>query len=565
MAAKRKPRYRKLKKIFKPTVGKLLGILMLAYFVFTFLSYKDRVQVSYYEVEEGSLVKEHNYTGLILRDEEIFPVQANGYIYYYVADGRKAAKGSPVYSIDEGGQLMNYLTTHSEQISELNSSKVADIRAEMLGFSRTFSPANFRGLYNIKNTLDAHTIEYASMNIFSTISRDLVNAGINFKEFPAEKTGVICCYTDGYESVTEADIKETLFEKDSYDKVSIKAGDLVSSGSPAYKMINGENWEIAFPMNQDDLAEFGDEKTLKVSFPDKGFDVKCKFKTITGADSRQYGILQMDSYIVQFTADRFIPFEIVTNDVSGLKIPVKSVTKKDFYVIPSEYLQEDINGNSGFYKAIFGASGTSAQFVMPEIFNNDGEYCYIDCDEGSALQPGDYVMMGPSAASASAVPAVPQASQPESAESSSNDKEGEEEPETAADTQEAEDREGTSAGNDEDDAEDARDQAESSESAGSSEVSESGREESSGADTDMTVRPSSSGTRPDGMYQIASRMSLDGVYNVNKGYTVFRKVEILETANGYSIVKKGSSYGLQVYDHIVLDASMVHDGQLLYR
>ena len=150
---------------------------------------------------------------------------------------------------------------------------------------------------------------------------------------------------------------------------------------------------------------------------------------------------------------------------------------KDFYVIPSEYLQEDTNGNSGFYKAIFGASGTSAQFVMPEIFNNDGEYCYIDCDEGSALQPGDYVMMGPSAASASAVPAVPQASQPESAESSSNDKEGEEEPETAADTQEAEDREGTSAGNDEDDAEDARDQAESSEAAGSSEVSESGREE----------------------------------------------------------------------------------------
>ena len=74
-----------------------------------------------------------------------------------------------------------------------------------------------------------------------------------------------------------------------------------------------------------------------------------------------------------------------------------------------------------------------------------------------------------------------------------------------------------------------------------------------------------SGTDQKGMYQIASRMSLDGVYNVNKGYTVFRKVEILETANGYSIVRKGSSYGLQVYDHIVLDASMVHDGQLLYR
>ena len=561
MAAKRKSRFRKLKKIFRPTVGKLLGILMLAYFVFTFFSYKDRVQVSYYEVEEGSLVKEHNYTGLIIRDEEIFDAQANGYIYYYVADGRKAAKGSPVYSIDEGGQLMNYLNTHSEQLSELNSSKVSDIRAEMLGFSRTFNPANFRSLYNIKNTLDAHTIEYASMNIFSTISRDLVNAGISFKEFPADKTGVVCCYTDGYEDVSEADIKETLFEKESYDKISIKAGDLVSVGSPAYKMINGESWEIAFPMKQEDIDEFGDQSILKVRFPDKGFDVKCKFKTITGSDSRPYGILMMDSYIVQFTSDRFIDFEVVTNDVSGLKIPVKSVTKKDFYVIPSSYLKEDANGNSGFYKAVFGATGTSAQFVMPEIFNNDGENCYIDCDETSPLQPGDYVLPDPSGSTAGLKPPVPQ---DETAAESAADTE---EPEREEDAQ---DREDTETGSESGSGSEESGEGSSAEDSGETEAesTESSAAESKTAASSSEAGNASaagSGTDQKGMYQIASRMSLDGVYNVNKGYTVFRKVEILETANGYSIVRKGSSYGLQVYDHIVLDASMVHDGQLLYR
>ena len=66
-------------------------------------------------------------------------------------------------------------------------------------------------------------------------------------------------------------------------------------------------------------------------------------------------------------------------------------------------------------------------------------------------------------------------------------------------------------------------------------------------------------------YQIGERRSLDGAYNVNKGYAVFKKVEMLESSNGYAIVKKGSGYGLQVYDHIVLDASMVSDGQLLFR
>ena len=68
-----------------------------------------------------------------------------------------------------------------------------------------------------------------------------------------------------------------------------------------------------------------------------------------------------------------------------------------------------------------------------------------------------------------------------------------------------------------------------------------------------------------GLYQIAAKMPLKGVYNVNKGYAVFRKVEILESSNGYSIIKKNTSYGLQTYDHIVLDASSVQDGDILYR
>ena len=66
-------------------------------------------------------------------------------------------------------------------------------------------------------------------------------------------------------------------------------------------------------------------------------------------------------------------------------------------------------------------------------------------------------------------------------------------------------------------------------------------------------------------YCISAKMPLKGVYNINKGYTVFRKVDILESSNGYSIVKKNSVYGLSTYDHIVLDASVIGDGQLIYR
>ena len=57
----------------------------------------------------------------------------------------------------------------------------------------------------------------------------------------------------------------------------------------------------------------------------------------------------------------------------------------------------------------------------------------------------------------------------------------------------------------------------------------------------------------------------EGVYNINKGYTVFTQVEILDSNSEYYTIKNNVTYGLSVYDHIVLDASSVGEGQLLYQ
>ncbi|MGN0505546.1 MAG: HlyD family efflux transporter periplasmic adaptor subunit [Lachnospiraceae bacterium] len=57
---------------------------------------------------------------------------------------------------------------------------------------------------------------------------------------------------------------------------------------------------------------------------------------------------------------------------------------------------------------------------------------------------------------------------------------------------------------------------------------------------------------------------LEGAYNINKGYAVFRRVERLKTENGYCIVKKNSTAGLSPYDHIALDASGVTEGAVIY-
>ena len=58
--------------------------------------------------------------------------------------------------------------------------------------------------------------------------------------------------------------------------------------------------------------------------------------------------------------------------------------------------------------------------------------------------------------------------------------------------------------------------------------------------------------------------SLQGVYNINKGYAVFRKVEILFQNEEYTIVNTGTSYGLSLYDYIALDASAIKENQIVH-
>ena len=77
---------------------------------------------------------------------------------------------------------------------------------------------------------------------------------------------------------------------------------------------------------------------------------------------------------------------------------------------------------------------------------------------------------------------------------------------------------------------------------------------------DYVVKPSSSER-----YQIGRTASLKGVYNINKGYTIFKQIDILDSNNEFYTIRRNMTYGLSVYDHIVLDASMVEEGQLLYQ
>lgn len=65
-------------------------------------------------------------------------------------------------------------------------------------------------------------------------------------------------------------------------------------------------------------------------------------------------------------------------------------------------------------------------------------------------------------------------------------------------------------------------------------------------------------------YAIGKKASLTGVYNINKGFADFKEITKLYENKEYCIVQANSTYGLAVYDHIVLDANAVKDDQIIY-
>lgn len=57
--------------------------------------------------------------------------------------------------------------------------------------------------------------------------------------------------------------------------------------------------------------------------------------------------------------------------------------------------------------------------------------------------------------------------------------------------------------------------------------------------------------------------SLEGVYNMNNGYAVFRRIQRITDVEDYVLVRAGLDGGVALYDHIVLDVSAVSNDIIL--
>lgn len=66
-------------------------------------------------------------------------------------------------------------------------------------------------------------------------------------------------------------------------------------------------------------------------------------------------------------------------------------------------------------------------------------------------------------------------------------------------------------------------------------------------------------------YTLSKTEQLQGVYNINNGYAVFKQIEILSESNDYVIIDDHTDFGVTIYDHIVLKGDAVTEKQIIFQ
>ena len=76
---------------------------------------------------------------------------------------------------------------------------------------------------------------------------------------------------------------------------------------------------------------------------------------------------------------------------------------------------------------------------------------------------------------------------------------------------------------------------------------------------DIIIKPESTET-----YTLRETKPLKGVYNINKGYAMFKQINVLCESEEYYIVEEGNSYGLSNYDRIALDSTGIKENDIVF-
>lgn len=461
--ANQRSNVRKYRKPVRINLGVILFLFIFVYIVMVSVSYFQKDHISIYEVNEKSIADDNHFKGIALRDETLYYTEKAGYINYYVGEGERVGKNDTIYSVDENGTIYNQILENDEE-RDISANDTARVRNNISAFRKAYSNSNYSSVKDFVYDLENSVLETGSNIMVSNLKEIMKSTGDKsfFSLISSARSGIVSYTMDGKESLEVSGITKAAFEDTQESRTQLRSNGVVKAGSPVYKMINSEDWQIVIPLTDTQFEKIKDKDKVTVIFK------KDEVKTVAGLsflnkEAEHFAVLSLNKYVIRYMNDRYLDITLLLNSAEGLKIPVTSILEKSFLLVPEKYVTVGGSSNTeGVIKETFNKKGEAEySFIPVTVFGKtEDNYYYISSDK---LEAGDRIKL---------------------LESSST-------------------------------------------------------------------------------YELARTGSLEGVYNVNKGYAVFRVIEKEYANKEYAIVKKGTPYGISAYDHIVVNAETINESEII--
>ena len=314
-------------------IGTMLFGVLFIYMLFSMILYLTSSNIESYLVIAGPLSRNETYTGLAIREETVHKAETGGYVNYYAREGSKINANGVVYGISSSKK--------TEGTTELSNEELSSIRSQLQSFSKGFNTSKFNTTYSFKYNLEGSILQYAGVTggTSSSDSSDSTPSVVTYGNqtlSKAEQDGIVLYSMDGYENKSVSSLSTEDFDQNAYHETDLKTQSSVSAGDSLYTLISDENWSLMIPLSAKQAAKLADRSTVRVKFLKDDMTQTGDF-SIVEIDGSKYGKIDFNKGVIRYAADRFLEIELVTNTVTGLKIPLSSIVTKEFYLIPSKY------------------------------------------------------------------------------------------------------------------------------------------------------------------------------------------------------------------------------------
>ena len=367
-----------------------LFVLIIIYFGYYIYSYFTSSYNRLYDVDFGTVTagNSNRFEAIAIRDETVVHSSGNGYVNFFAGDASAIAVGAQAYVLDPDGELSRRLNEASQNSAVLNENDLNLLKSTIYDFDSTYDPASYYETYTFKYRLQSQILDLINTSVFENINSQ-VNGSGNYRIVTSDVSGIVQHSLDGFEDYNVDDVSASAFRKTNYDKKIVKSNDYVSQGEGIYKVVTSEHWYLIF--QSDDLSQFGSSGTLRFRFLLDDITVTADYTTLTRSGIG-YVVIELDKYMVRYVSERYLQIEIISDSVTGLKIPRGAVTEKQFYMIPRDYMTSGGNSSTkGFMKQIRGTGSTSpsVSFIAPAIYYVDDDYYYVSSND---IKSGDVLV-----------------------------------------------------------------------------------------------------------------------------------------------------------------------------